>query len=197
MSEAPLPAALEFRERLRALLRDRSRQVCADGGLRCAAVLVPLLVKDDEWHVLVTQRTNEVEHHKGQISFPGGACDKEDADILATALRETYEEIGVPPQAVEVLGVLDDMWTSSRFAITPVVGVLPYPYPYRLSPGEVEAIVEVPLSFLHDASHLRTEKVDFEGKPVELLFWDYGSYTIWGATARILKGFLDLALPSR
>jgi len=192
MSDARPPEAAGYPQRLRAILAGRSRRVCEDPALRCAAVLVPLLLKNDEWHVLVTQRTNEVPHHKGQISFPGGACDKEDADILATALRETYEEIGVPPLAVDVLGLLDDMFTSSHFVITPVVGVIPYPYPCRLNPVEVEATVEVPLSFLRDPAHLRTEQVEFEGSPMELLFWDYGAYTIWGATARILKGFLEL-----
>ena len=192
MSDAQPPATAGYPERLRALLAGRRRRVCEDPALRCAAVLVPLLLKDGEWHVLVTQRTNAVPHHKGQISFPGGACDKQDADILATALREAYEEIGVPPMAVDVLGLLDDMFTISHFVVTPVVGVIPYPYPFRMNPAEVEAMVEVPLSFLRDPAHLRTEQVEFEGKPVELLFWDYGAYTIWGATARILKGLLEL-----
>ena len=132
-----LPAAT-YRGRVRTLLATRPRRICADPSFRCAAVLVPLLEKAGEWHVLVTQRTNEVQHHRGQISFPGGACDTDDASLQATALRETYEEIGVPPAAVEVLGLLDDMWTSSRFAITPVVGVIPYPFAFRLNPAEVE-----------------------------------------------------------
>lgn len=191
MSQAPLPRAA-YMERLRSLLTARPRRTCKDPAYRCAAVLVPLLQKEGEWHVLVTQRTNEVQHHRGQISFPGGACDQDDADILATALRETFEEIGVPDDQVQVLGLLDDMWTSSYFAITPVVGVLPYPYPYRPNPAEVEAVIEVPLSFLRDGSNLRSEEVEFEGRQVELLFWDYGEHTIWGATARILKEFLEI-----
>ena len=192
MSGARPSEAAGYPERLRALLAGRARRVCKDPALRCAAVLVPLLLRNGTWHVLVTQRTNEVPHHKGQISFPGGACDKEDAGIVATALRETYEEIGVPPLAVDVLGLLDDMFTSSHFVITPVVGVIPYPYPRRLNPAEVEATAEVPLSFLRDPANLRMEQVEFEGEPMELLFWDYGTYTIWGATARILKELLDL-----
>ncbi|HNS51934.1 MAG TPA: CoA pyrophosphatase [Anaerolineae bacterium] len=191
MGQASLLPA-DTMERLRSLLAGRPRRACSDPSYRCAAVLVPLLQKEGEWHVLVTQRTNEVQHHRGQISFPGGACDQEDADILATALRETFEEIGVPPEQVQVLGLLDDMWTSSHFAITPVVGVIPYPYSCLLNPAEVEEVIEVPLSFLRDPSNLRIEEVEFEGRQVELLFWDYGKYMIWGATARILKGFLDL-----
>jgi 8-oxo-dGTP pyrophosphatase MutT (NUDIX family) len=153
---------------------------------------VPLLLDQAGWYVLVTQRTNDVEYHKGQISFPGGACDREDTDIVQTALREMYEEIGVAPQSVEVLGILDDMRTISRFVITPVVGVIPHPYPYRINPGEVQAVVEVPLSFLRNPENLHTQQIELDGRIEDVLFWDYGEYTIWGATARILKGLLDL-----
>jgi 8-oxo-dGTP pyrophosphatase MutT (NUDIX family) len=186
------PEALEFTTRLRARLADRSRRTADGAALRCAAVLVPLLVKDGEWHVVVTQRSQAVEHHKGQISFPGGACDADDADRLATALRETEEEIGVPPEAVEVLGALDDLPTISHFAVTPYVGVIPHPFPYRRQEREVEAVVEVPLGFLSEPGRLRVEQWNLKGLATEVLFWEYGGYTIWGATARILKGLLDV-----
>jgi 8-oxo-dGTP pyrophosphatase MutT (NUDIX family) len=155
-------------------------------------VLIPLLYKSGEWHVLVTQRTEQVEHHKGQISFPGGACDVGDAGLRATALRETFEEIGVPPESVEILGQLDDFPTISHFIVTPFVGVIPHPFGYRLNPREVEAVAEVPLSFLRDPTHLRIEQREHEGRFHDVLFWDYESYVIWGATARILKTLLDL-----
>ena len=186
------PEAPEFTSRLRARLADRSRRTADGAALRCAAVLVPLLVKDGEWHVVVTQRSQSVEHHKGQISFPGGACDADDADRLATALRETHEEIGIPPEAVEVLGALDDFPTISHFAVTPFVGVIPHPFPYRRQEREVEAVVEVPLGFLSESGRLRIEQWDLEGQTVEVLFWEYRGYTIWGATARILKELLDV-----
>ncbi|MGD8625868.1 MAG: CoA pyrophosphatase, partial [Anaerolineae bacterium] len=114
----------DFRSSIRNLLANRSRRVIRDPGLICAAVLIPLLYKEGEWHVAVTQRTHDVEHHKGQISFPGGACEPGDADLQATALRETWEEIGVPPETVEVLGTLDDFETISHFVVTPFVGVI-------------------------------------------------------------------------
>jgi 8-oxo-dGTP pyrophosphatase MutT (NUDIX family) len=187
---------IDLKDRIRTRLAGRARKKIEDPGLVRAAVLVPLLCKEGEWHVVVTLRTQSVEHHKGQMSFPGGACDSKDADAKATALRETYEEIGVRPEAVEVLGALDDFQTITSFVVTPFVGVIPHPFPYRLNSDEVEAVVEVPLAFLRDPAHLRVESLEYEGRMFEVLFWDYGSdpdttYTIWGATARILKDFLD------
>jgi 8-oxo-dGTP pyrophosphatase MutT (NUDIX family) len=186
----------QFQDLVRTLLAQRTRRTLDDPALTCAAVLVPLLFKEGEWHVVVTQRTQDVEYHKGQISFPGGACEPDDAGRQATALRETFEEIGVPPAAVEVLGLLDDFQTVSHFGVTPFVGVIPHPFAYCLEMREVEAVVEVPFSFLRDPAHLRTEQRDAEreGRLAErdVLFWDYGPYTIWGATARILKNLLDL-----
>jgi 8-oxo-dGTP pyrophosphatase MutT (NUDIX family) len=182
----------EFKRWVQARLASRVRHTENDPNLICAAVLIPLLYRDGEWHVLVTQRTEQVEHHKGQISFPGGARDIEDAGLGATALRETFEEIGVPPERVEILGQLDDLPTISHFIVTPFVGVIPHPFAYRLNRSEVEAVVEVPLSFLRDATHLRVEQREHEGRLHEVLFWEYGPYVIWGATARILKTLLDL-----
>lgn len=186
------PQPARFAQRLRSILASRVRTEVDDASLTCAAVLVPLLLKEGEWHVLVTQRTRHVEHHKGQISFPGGACDSGDADLMATALRETFEEVGVPPEEVEILGALDDFVTITHFAVTPFVGVIPHPFDYRLNGHEVEDVAEVPLSFLLDPSHLRVEQREHNGRIYDVLFWDYGPYTIWGATASILKSFIDL-----
>lgn len=185
--------AESYKREIRARLARRDRIILDNRDLICAAVLLPLLCKDGAWHILVTQRTQTVEHHKGQISFPGGACEAIDKDSQATALRETYEEVGVPPECVEVLGVLDDFCTITGFLVTPFVGVIPHPFEYSTNSDEVESAIEVPLSFFCDGAHLRVEEREFDGRAYEVLFWDYGSYTIWGATAQILKTFLDAA----
>lgn len=182
----------EFKDRIRRILTGRTRRIHNDPALICAAVLVPLLWKDGEWHVLVTQRTQTVGHHKGQISFPGGACEPQDGDKLTTALRETFEEVGIAPESVEVLGAADDYQTISSFSVTPFVGIVPYPYEPHLNREEVEGLVEVPLSFLRDPAHLRVERREYQGRSHEVLFWDYGPHMIWGATAQMLKEFLDL-----
>src|SRR5437016_14087723 len=111
-------------------------------GMRRAAVLLPLYRLEDEYFVLLTRRSEQVAHHKGQISCPGGAIDAEDADALAAALRETEEEVGIAPEDVQILGALDDLEaTVSGFLITPFVGLIPYPYPLRLNPCEIAELV--------------------------------------------------------
>ncbi len=174
------------------MLARRERREIDDPKLTCAAVLVPLLYKEGEWHVVVTKRAQTVDVHRGQISFPGGACDPHDESLLATALRETYEEIGLPATAVTVLGALDDFPTVTNFNVTPFVGVIPHPFTYRPSPEEVEAVIEVPLSFLRNPTNMRVEQREHDGRLFDVLFWDFGPYTIWGATARMLQGFLEL-----
>jgi 8-oxo-dGTP pyrophosphatase MutT (NUDIX family) len=109
-------------------------------SFRCAAVLMPLLWNDGEWHLLFTRRTERVESHKGQVSFPGGACHDGEKIPEQTALRETQEEIGIQPRDVRVLGRLTSMATISHFLVTPIVGVIPWPYVFRPEQAEVARI---------------------------------------------------------
>lgn len=156
-------------------------------------MLVPLFVQDGVPHLLLTKRTEIVEHHKGQISFPGGGEEPGDADLLATALRETYEELGLEPEAVEVWGRLDELETVvSGFAITPYVGFIARLDTLRPNPNEIDEIVVVPLSVFLDPARVRSEQVLHDGRPRELLFYDYGTHVVWGATARIIHGLVGL-----
>ena len=181
-----------FIEELSNILNSRERQAIHCPDYVRAAVIVPLFNKEESCHILFTKRTEEVKHHKGQISFPGGAFDEEDGDLRKTALRETFEEIGLKEKDVRIIGTLDDIVTSTKFVVTPFVGYFSYPYPFRLSQREIDELIEVPLSFLFDPECFSARE-SVEGEPREVVFtYQYGKHAIWGATARILKQFLGL-----
>jgi 8-oxo-dGTP pyrophosphatase MutT (NUDIX family) len=131
------------------------------------------------------------------VAFPGGKVDKTDASRVDTALRETEEEIGLPPGAIEVLGTMPDFVTSTRFHVTPVVGVIPWPAELRLSEYELDGVFGVPLRWLADPEHLRVEiwTHPVTGEGVSVYFYDYKEHTIWGATARMLNAFVELVKP--
>ncbi len=180
------------KEKLKRCLNKKCKRITDRPDLAPSAVLLPLFQKNRETHILLTKRTDRVEHHKGQICFPGGAFNYEDLDCLTTALRETEEEIGIEMDAVEVLGELDHMVTLSNFRICPYVGIIPYPYPFKLSPFEVERLIELPLDYLLKQTELKEAPFDYQGRSVINLYFDYQGDIIWGATARILKNFVDI-----
>lgn len=182
----------ELEQLIKKRLASRRRRVVQDPRWRRAAVLVPLYITDDGPFVLFTRRTDTVEHHKGQISLPGGAEDPRDLDTQTTALRETEEELGIAPQDVKVIGALDDVPTFvSGFVITPFVGIIPHPYPLRVSPVEIAEVLFVPLSVFRDPAKMRVKERDREGERVKVYVYHHGPHEIWGATARIMKGFID------
>jgi 8-oxo-dGTP pyrophosphatase MutT (NUDIX family) len=175
--------------------RDKHTIVFSNAPLSPAAVLLPFYEKEDKYHILFTKRTEKMEHHKGQISFPGGASHVQDRDLMDTAIRETFEEIGVHPQDIEILGELDNVGTlTSNFLITPFVGIIPYPYDLIVNEDEIEQLIEVPLSALIDFTKLREEKYVIDGSEYLESIFDYKGHVIWGATARIMKQFLDLLI---
>jgi 8-oxo-dGTP pyrophosphatase MutT (NUDIX family) len=163
-------------------------------GLMRAAVLLPLYDNGGDLHVLFTVRSELVEHHKGQISFPGGGYDATDGDLRVTALRETWEEIGVAQDHVELLGELDEMVTISDFLVRPFVGLItePGPYPFAHSEIEVAEILEVPLRHLRDEANVVAEPRVYQGREMIAYSYRFGHHLIWGATARMLWGFLEL-----
>jgi 8-oxo-dGTP pyrophosphatase MutT (NUDIX family) len=180
-----------------ALSRHTPRRIDRDGLAR-AAVLVPIYLKDEVPHVIFQVRTELVEHHKGQISFPGGAEDPGDVDLLMTALRETEEEIGLAQEDVEVWGQLDDIITISNFIVSSYVGRItkPAPYPFAPSGFEVAELLEVPLPHLHHPSTRNETPVPWREQVVPPPSYGFGPHVIWGATARVLRQFLELAQAS-
>ena len=185
------------KEKIRQVLSRREKKTIKNEGLTSAAVLIPIYEKGGEYYLVVTRRTEEVNDHKGQISFPGGGWQKGDETLRDTALRESCEEIGLNPKDVEILGELDDIvTTTTNYIISPFVAAVPYPHEFRASPREVEEIIEVPISALLAENNYR-ERLEFrQGKPVFDYSYEYEGRVIWGATARILKRFLELVFGS-
>ena len=173
-------------------LAQRSRLILTDDSLMPAAVLVTLYPKNGEFCVLLNKRSEIVEHHKGEISFPGGARDLEDNDFQETALREAEEEMGINPSDVTILGQLDDAVTRSGFGVRVFVGEIPHSYPFKPSDLEIAEVLEVPLLSLYDPVNIRWE-TRWTGEELTTVYsYVHGEHVVFGATAKILQQFLDI-----
>ena len=166
-------------------------------GLIPSAVLVLLYLKNDEVNVLLNKRSETVEHHKNEISFPGGRMDKHDHSLFDTALRETKEEIGVSPDDVNMFGQLDQVETMTGYSITPYVGTIPEKYNFNINSTEVSKLLEIPLFKFNDGTVLRKELRYFNGNWLSKHNYVYEGHLIWGATANIIGNLvriLDISL---
>lgn len=160
-------------------------------SLRAAGVLVAIELLDDVPHVILTKRASHLKHHPGQIAFPGGKQDEGDPDVMAAALREAWEEIALPPENVEVLGLLPAHETVTSFLVTPVIGLVRAPFVDRPEEGEVEEIFRVPLQHVADRRFYSTQSRRWRGRQRHYFTVPFGPYYIWGATARILRGLAE------
>lgn len=182
-------------ERVREALADHARRVVEIPHRTAAAVLLLLFERGGEPWIVFTRRTDSVRHHKGEISFPGGSRDPEDPDLRATAVRETVEELGIDPAQVTILGELDDIPTfSTGYVVSPYVGVIPEPHAWRPREIEVAEVIELPLAEL--ARIGRFEIFERGGITFPTHLFRVGGHTIWGATAWILRQFLDIVGPA-
>jgi 8-oxo-dGTP pyrophosphatase MutT (NUDIX family) len=161
-------------------------------GLIPSAVMILLYPKKGEYCILLNKRSEEVEHHKGEISFPGGARDPEDHDSLDTALRETEEEMGIQRGDVTVIGEMDEMVTRSGFLMNVFTGTIEYPYSFKPSAIEIAEVLEFPVSALIDPANRRSETRLIEGKPVTSYSYVHEEHVVFGATARILQSCIDI-----
>ncbi len=159
--------------------------------LRPAGVLIPIQMRGDIPHILLTKRASHLKHHPGQIAFPGGKQDEGDADVIAAALREADEEIGLPVQNVEVLGTLPTHETVTSFSMTPVLGRIRADFDIKPEPGEVDEVFSVPLAHVTDPARFSVQSRRWQGQRRHFFTVPYGPYYIWGATARILRGLAD------
>ena len=179
--------------RLAAELGSETNFIGGNAPLTAAAVLVPLVAREDGLTILLTQRTAHLIHHGGQISFPGGRVEHDDADPQAAALRETEEEIGLARTSIDVIGRLDDYATVTGFHITPVVGLLQPPLTFNPDEFEVAEIFEVPLSFIMDpANHQRDSRILPSGEKRYFYAIPYEDRYIWGATAGMLVNLQEV-----
>jgi 8-oxo-dGTP pyrophosphatase MutT (NUDIX family) len=171
------------------------RLVTNDHILKPAAVLVLLVDRGDDNspHILFTKRTAHLTDHAGQISFPGGRVEMSDADVTATALRETVEETGVDPRAIEILGALPQYTTGTGYLITPVVAWADAPLSYTPDASEVAEVFEVPAPFLLNGHNHRQESAMYKGRMRDYFAIPYGKHYIWGATAGMLITFTRVA----
>jgi 8-oxo-dGTP pyrophosphatase MutT (NUDIX family) len=178
---------------LKQIFSSRHKKRLINKKLTSAAVLVPLFNNGKECHILLTKRSSALLHHKGQISFPGGKPHKTDSSLQETALRESWEEIGLNPKDVEVIGELDDTpTTTTGFLISPFVALIPYPYNFTRNPHEIDEILNIPLSALMDKSCFKQEYVtDDNNNRIKAYSYEYEGRIIWGATSKIIKQLLD------
>ena len=167
-------------------------EVVRTENLTEAAVLIPIVERKNGLKVILTKRSNNLKQHPGQVSFPGGKSEKTDKSLVATALRETREEIGINNKNVEILGQLSKHVTITGFKITPFIGKIRTGFSTKIQTSEVSEIFEVPLSYLSNPKNFRVETVKWKGKKRFFYSIPYGPYYIWGATARILKNLADL-----
>jgi len=180
------------RDRLVTCLQGFPLRTIPGGELRPAAVLVPLFVRDGVDCLLFTERTDHLNHHAGEISFPGGGRHADDPDLLATALRETEEELGLVVERQAVLGRLDDFYSVHGYHVVPFVGSITAPDRLRPDPFEIAGVFEAPLEHFRDPAVHRVEDWTHRGRVHPVDFYRFGDHEIWGLTAAILRQLLEV-----
>jgi 8-oxo-dGTP pyrophosphatase MutT (NUDIX family) len=188
---------LVSREKLAGLitvkLANRTRKEISLEGLKPSAVLIPICFIDGKPQIILTKRSMSVEYHKGEISFPGGHAEPYDTSPIETALREAEEEIGLKPEDVGLLGLLDDYITIFNFHITPAIGIVPWPYDFRIN-SESESIIFLPFEDVLSDKEWMCERTSIKGREFDLYCLETPDGIIWGATAKMLRQFAELLL---
>jgi 8-oxo-dGTP pyrophosphatase MutT (NUDIX family) len=188
---------LASREKLEGLINvklvNRNRKEISLEGLKPAAVLVPVCFINGSPQIILTKRSMSVEYHKGEISFPGGHAEPDDKSVIETALREAEEEIGLKPEDVVLLGLLDDYITIFNIHITPAVGIVPWPYDFRIN-SESESIIFLPFEDILSDNEWMSERTSIKGREFDLFCLETPDGVIWGATAKMLRQFAELLL---
>ncbi len=182
-------------DKLREHLSQEEREIPVNIDPRVpAAVLVPFVCVNGEWNLLFTKRTNEVAKHQGEISFPGGAAEKIDRNLIETALRETCEEIGIGRTKIQILGSIDPVPTISNFCVLPVIGIIDWPAEVTVNHGEVEKIILIPVDWLKQNENWYQQEYFYaEGKSRTVIHYkDYFGDHLWGITAALTQKAIQL-----
>ncbi len=164
-----------------------------EDGLRSAAILLPLIKVEDKWHILYIHRAENGDFHSGEVAFPGGSREKNDLTLTETALRETYEELGIPSKEITVLGFLPPMTTISKFYVTPIVGKINWPTKIEINSSEVKHYFFVPIEWLNNSVNWKEHEIEIpgRGKIKTIDYKLFQSEHLWGITARITRILLD------
>lgn len=189
------PLAVDLEDMRKRLPEDVIQKLCKD--LKAAAVLIPIIERAGLLTVLLTERSADLKHHAGQVSFPGGAMESDDANISHTALREAEEEVGIQSAEVEIAGYLGPALTVSGFAVTPVVGFVSNRFRLEIDPGEVETAFEVPLDFLLDNRNAAHSEREIDGVTYPVTTFHFSGHRIWGATAHMLLRFRSVLISNK
>lgn len=180
-------------EALRVALANRTPLADASESAMPAGVLIPLHFHDDDWHIILNVRSQHVSQHQGEIAFPGGKLEPNDADMTACALRESWEEMGIKPEDVDVLGPMDATLTRTGFLVWPTVGVVPHPYDFKPDPREVAEVLEIPLGVMLDGTAVLHEaRLNGDGTLRRRRAYGHEGNLVFGATAWILGDLIDL-----
>jgi len=182
---------MEIKDHIRNSLVALKPRHVTNGFTREAAVLMPVIKREHKYHFLLTRRTEEVQTHKGQISFPGGMRE-EGETLVETALRETFEEVGIQEDRIEILGRFHDYISITGYRVTHFAGFISKPFTINPQVTEVAEVLCVPVRIFLDPSRLRIEKRAIMGKEEDIYYYSHGSHQVWGLTARIIKDFLDI-----
>jgi len=181
----------QFKDIVRSRLLNRKPRILEYPGYMPAAVMILFMIKDGETHVLLTRRSDKVKTHKGEMSFPGGGYDDKDGDILATAYRETEEEVGISKEQIEYLGRFDDYISIFGFHVTPLVGAIEYPVSYVFNEDEIDDYTEAPISLFVERKYDKIQYVTYNDRQYKVYHYFYEDHEIWGLTARILTDFAE------
>lgn len=182
-----------MKQKIKQILSHYHNKKINDKNLIPSAVLVPLFYAQGEYHLLFTERSGGLNFHQGEACFPGGIRQPGDASLAIAALREAEEEIGLARKDIEILGELDDAFTvTSGCIISPFAAFIPYPYPFNINHDEVEQIFSIPLSVLMDKRNFKQEYITINRQTFPVYFYEYQGHIVWGATAYIVKQFIEL-----